>query len=122
MSEEVSEEFKKNMSEWVDLKKQITEAKKDLKVLTDREKELRNVVKDTMETKQIDTINLRKGKVKFKTSKRKQTFNKKTVESGLLKFFGGDEVKVESAMNCILDNLETVESSSVSLTGLNNGQ
>lgn len=119
MSQEVTEEFRKAMAEWVELKKQLTEARKDMKVLTDREKELKEFIKNSMKTQQIDTVNLRKGKVSLKTSKRKGTLTKKAVEEGLTNFFGGDEAKVESALNAIYDTIGEVQSDNISLTGLN---
>jgi alcohol dehydrogenase YqhD (iron-dependent ADH family) len=44
--------------------------------------------------------------------------NKDAIKDGLLKFFGGDEVKVEGALNAIQDNLKVKESTSISLTGI----
>lgn len=120
MSQEVTEEFRKAMAEWVQLKQQLTEARKDMKVLTDREKELKEFIKGSMKEQQIDTVNLRKGKVSLKTSKRKGTFTKKAVQEGLGKFFSGDEVKVEGAMNAIYDTIGEVQSDNISLTGVTN--
>ena len=118
MAQEISDDFRKAMAEGVELKKQLAEARKDMKVLTDREKELKDIIKNTMKTQQIDTVNLRKGKVNLKTSKRKGTFTKKAVESGLSKYFGGDEAKLEGAMNAIYDTIGEVQSENISLTGL----
>lgn len=116
---EISDDFRKAMTEWVELKKQLTEARKDMKVLTDREKELKEFLKGFMKEQKIDTVNLKKGKVSLKTSKRKGTLTKKAVEAGLTHFFGGDETKVESAMNAIYDTIQEVESDNISLTGAN---
>ena len=66
----------------------------------------------------IDTINLRKGKISVRKSVRKGSMTKDAVKDGLLKFFGGDEVKVEGALNAIQDNLKVKESTSISLTGI----
>lgn len=119
MTQEITDDFRKAMTEWVELKKQLTEARKDIKVLTDREKELKDFIKESMKTQQIDTVNLRKGKVSLKTSKRKGTFTKKAVQSGLTQYFNGDEAKIEGAMNSILDTIGEVESDNISLTGTN---
>lgn len=116
---EVSEEFRKAMNEWVELKKQLTEARKDMKVLTDREKELKTYVKTFMQETQIDTVNLKKGKATLKKTVRTPSLTKKAVEQGLTQYFSGDETRVEAAMNAIYDTLQKVESESVSLTGIN---
>jgi hypothetical protein len=44
--------------------------------------------------------------------------NKDAIREGLLKFFGGDEAKVEGALNAIQDNIKVKESTSLSLTGI----
>ena len=41
----ITDEFRKAMSDWVELKVQLVEARKDMKVLNDREKELKQFIK-----------------------------------------------------------------------------
>ena len=115
---EISDEFRKKMAEWVDLKKQLAEIRKDVKVLNDKEKQLRNYVQDYMKDQKIDNVNLKKGKVSLKTRQKTSSFSKKAVETGLNVYFQGDEAMVEGAMTCISDNLDKVETSSISLTGI----
>lgn len=117
---EISDEFRRAMGEWVELKKQITEARKDIKVLADREKQLKTFVKDFMKEQKIDTVNLKKGKVSLKTSKRRGTLTKAAVKTGLEHYFGGDETKVEGALNAIYDTIQEVQSDVISLTGTGN--
>ena len=66
----------------------------------------------------IDTINLRKGKISIRKSVRKSSMNKNAIKEGLMTFFGGDETKVEGALNAIKDGLKTKESTSLSLSGI----
>jgi len=115
---EITEELRKTMAEWVELKKQLVEVRKDVKLLNTREKQLKEAIKSFMETQKIDKINLKKGKVTLKNSQKKGSLTKKAVESGLEIYFNHDSVKVESAMNCIMDNLETKDTSVISLTGI----
>ena len=115
---EISDEFRQKMTEWVDLKKQLTEARKDMAVLNKREKELKSFIASYMKEQQIDNINLKKGKVTRRTSQKKPTFSKKTVEQGLNVYFQGDEVRVEGAINCITETLPTEEKEIISLTGI----
>lgn len=116
---EVSEEFRSKMTEWVNLKKQLTEARKDMQILNKKEKELKSYIMSFMSEQKIDNINLKKGKVSLRTSKKKQSLTKDKVQSGLLKHFNGDEVQTETAMNCIVDNLEVKDTNVISLTGVN---
>jgi len=47
------------MTEWVELKKQLTEARKDMAVLNKREKELKKYIGEYMKVQGIDNINLK---------------------------------------------------------------
>lgn len=116
---EISNEFRKAMADWVELKRQLTEARSDMKVLNTREKELKQVIAGYMKTTEIDTVNLKKGKVSLRKKVSKGTMTKKSVQAGLMIFFSDDETQVERAMNCIQDTLEEKETDVISLTGLN---
>jgi len=114
----VPNELSESVSKLVELTKQLSEAKSDIKVLTQEERRLKENVKKHMVGQGIDTINLRKGKISIRKSVRKGGMNKEAIREGLLKFFGGDEAKVEGALNAIKDGLKVTESTSISLTGI----
>ncbi len=114
----VPNELADSVSKLVDLSKQLSEAKSDIKILNQEEKRLKESVKKHMISQGIDTINLRKGKISIRKSVRKSGMNKDAIRDGLLKFFGGDEAKVEGALNAIKDGLKVKESTSLSLTGI----
>ena len=114
----VTNELSESVSKLVDLTKQLAEAKSDIKVLNQEEKRLKENVKKHMVSQGIDTINLRKGKISLRKSVRKSGMNKDAIRDGLMTFFGGDEMKVEGALNAIQDNLKVKESTSLSLTGI----
>ncbi len=114
----VPNELSASVSKLVDLSKQLSEAKSDIKILNQEEKRLKESVKKHMIDQGIDTINLRKGKISIRKSVRKSGMSKDAVRGGLLTFFGGDEAKVEGALNAIKDGLKTKESTSLSITGI----
>jgi acid phosphatase class B len=114
----VPNDLSESVSKLVELTKQLSEAKSDIKVLNQEEKRLKESVKKHMVDQGIDTINLRKGKISIRKSVRKAGINKDAVKEGLSKFFSGDEAKVEGALNSIQDNLKVKESTSLSLTGI----
>ena len=114
----VPNELSESVSKLVELTKQLSEAKSDIKVLNQEEKRLKESVKKHMVDQGSDTINLRKGKISIRKSVRKAGINKDAVKEGLSKFFSGDEAKVEGALNAIQDNLKVKESTSISLTGI----
>jgi hypothetical protein len=118
MAEQITEEFRSAMADWVQLKTQLTEARKDMKVLNEREKQLKEFIKTFMKNQSLDLINLKKGKVTLKTTMKKSSMTREAVRNGLNIYFGGDEAKVDGAIQCILDNLESEEADVISLTGL----
>ena len=118
MSETPSEELSNNVSKLVELSKQITDAREDIKVLVQAEKSLKLQVKKLMTDNGLDVINLKKGKISVKKSSRKQGLNKTSVKDGLTTFFNGNEEQAENCLYVILENLPTKESTSLSLTGL----
>ena len=118
MAEQITEEFRSAMADWVELKTQLTEARKDMKVLNEREKQLKEFIKTFMKNQSLDLVNLKKGKVTLKTTMKKSSMTREAVRKGLLIYFGGDEAKVDGAIQCILDNLDSEEADVISLTGL----
>ena len=118
MSQNPSDELSNSVSKLVELNKQITEAREDIKILVQAEKSLKMQVKKLMTDNGLDVINLKKGKISVKRSSRKQGLNKTSVKDGLVTFFDGNEQQAESALKVILDSLPTKESTSLSLTGL----
>ena len=118
MSQVPSDELSNSVSKLVELNKQITEAREDIKVLTQAEKSLKLQVKKLMVDHGLDAINLKKGKISVRKSSRKTGLNKTTVKEGLVNYFNGNEQQAESVLKAILDNLPVKESTSLSLTGI----
>ena len=114
----VPNELSESVSKLVELSKQLSEPKSDIKILNQEEKRLKESVKRHMIDQGIDTINLRKGKISLRKSVRKGSMNKDAIREGLLTFFGGDEAKLEGALNAIQDTIKVKESTSLSLTGI----
>lgn len=107
-----------NVARLVELSKQISEAKSDIKILTQAEKVLKERVKNHMLHQGIDTINLRKGKIALKKTMRKKVMSKKHLIEGLVDYFDGDQAKVDQIVQGIQEKLGTTESTSISLSGL----
>lgn len=118
MSQIPSDELSNSVSKLVELNKQITEAREDIKVLAQAEKSLKMQVKKLMLDNGLDAINLKKGKITVRKSTRKTGLNKTTVKEGLVNYFNGNEQQAENVLKVILDNLPVKESTSISLTGI----
>ncbi len=118
MSQVPSDELSNSVAKLVELNKQITEAREDIKVLTQAEKALKLQVKKLMMDNGLDAISLKKGKISVRKSARKTGLNKTTVKEGLVTYFNGNEQQAESVLKAILDTLPVKESTSLSLTGI----
>lgn len=114
----IPKDLTESVSKLVELARQLSEAKSDIKILSQEEKRLKESVKKHMVSQGIDTINLRKGKISLRKTVRKSSVNKDAIKGGLLTYFGGDETRVEGALNAINDGLTTKETTSISLTGI----
>ena len=111
-------ELSSNVQKLVELAKQITEARKDMKVLVAAEKKLKEQVKSSMVSQDIDTINLKKGKIRVKKTTRKSSMTKTNIVDGLRKFFNGDEDSLQKCLAVINENLPVKETTSLTLSGI----
>ena len=118
MSQVPSDELSNSVSKLVELNKQITEAREDIKILVQAEKSLKLQVKKLMMDNGLDAINLKRGKISVRKSARKTGLNKTTLMEGLVNYFNGNEQQAESVLKAVLDNLPVKESTSLSLTGI----
>lgn len=108
-------DFKNIVTEWLNLKKHIAQARKDLSVLTKREKELSGVIKENMKQNDVDDVKIQDNKVRLRTKNAKGSITKDVIVTGLNTYFGGDAVKVEGAMKAILDSAPVKERSTLSV-------
>ena len=109
------DEFKELMTEWLNLKHQLTEARKDMAVLNKREKELRQVVQKHMKQEQMDIVKVNQDKVSLNTKERRGAITKEVIIVGLRSYFGGDDTRVEGAYQAIVDAAPVKTSSSLSV-------
>lgn len=113
----MSQDVKTAMSEWIELKKNLAEARKDLSTLNKREKELRKYIQSFMVEKEIDAVKVNdNNKVSVKTSKKTGSLTKDSLRVGLLKFFENDTVRTDACFNCVMENLPKKESKTLTLT------
>lgn len=108
-------EFKNAMTEWIELKKQITEARKDVSVLVKREKELSEVIKQNMVQNDVDDVKIQDKKVRLHKKNSKGGITKEVIQTGLTTYFSGDAVKVEGAMKAIVDSAPVKQRFTLSL-------
>lgn len=114
-------ELKSTIEEWVALKTQITQIRKDVSVLVKREKDLSEVIKNSMINNDVEDIKLGEKKVRLRTKDSKGGITKDVIKNGLTTYFSGDVVKVEGAMKSIIDSAPVKHRSSLTLLGKKNG-
>ena len=116
---ELPEEFRTSMKEWIELKKVITGASKDLKGLRDRERNLKTYIKGFMKANKLDACNTRGGaKVSYAMKPAKKGITNNTIMKGLLTYFDGDENKTKDALSAIDNCREDVERQTLTLRNL----
>ena len=108
-------DLKSIMTEWIELKKHITQARKDLSVLSKREKELSEFIKQSMVQNDVEDVKIQENKVRLRTKNAKGSITKDVIQNGLATYFSGDAVKVEGAMKAILDSAPVKQRSTLSL-------
>ena len=117
-NQNINNDFRRAMVEWSELKDQLKGARKDLKVLNIREKELNLYIKKFMDMKKIDACKVKQNKVSLATKKSRGGLTKDTVLKGLTGFFEHDNAKAESAMNAILEARTTTERQTLTVSKL----
>lgn len=108
-------DFKSVVTEWLELKKHITQARKDLSVLAKREKMLSEMIKQNMAQQDVEDVKIQDNKVRMRTKNAKGSITKDVIQTGLATYFSGDVVKVEGAMKAIIDSVPVKQRSSLSI-------
>jgi hypothetical protein len=108
-------DFKNAVTEWLELKKHIAQARKDMSVLTKREKVLSDVIKQNMEQNEVDDVKIQDKKVRMRIKNAKGSITKDVIQTGLVTYFSGDSVKVEGAMKAIIDSAPVKQRSTLSV-------
>jgi hypothetical protein len=111
----VPSEFKNAMTEWVELKVHIKDARKDILVLSAREKALQKFIKQYMAEQEIDSVNVLQKRVNFKKKLAKGSITRDVIRKGLTQYFGANETAIEGAYQAILDAAPNVERQTLSL-------
>jgi hypothetical protein len=90
----------KLVREWVKLDEEITAAKRAVKLLAEKKKELTEELVSIMKDNQIDEFDLSDGKIVRNSTKQRSGLSKKFIAGSLYKFFN-DEGKAMEASNFI---------------------
>jgi coproporphyrinogen III oxidase-like Fe-S oxidoreductase len=112
----MADDLKRAMAEWLELKHNLAEARKDLSTLNKREKELREVIKNFMVNKEIDTVQVDNKKISVKHSKKTGTLTKDIIKAGLLKFFDDDAESADACFKAIMESIPKKDNVAVTVS------
>ena len=118
MDNDINNDFRRAMIEWSELKEQLKSARKDIKVLNTREKELNLYIKKFMDMKKIDACKVKQNKVSLSKKKSRGGLTKDTLMKGLVAVFEGDTAKAEHAMAIIMETRPTTERATLTVSKL----
>lgn len=108
-------DFKSVMTEWIEIKKHIAQARKDISMLVKREKTLSEVIKQNMIQNDVEDVKISDKKVRLRVKNAKGSITRDVIQTGLMSYFGGDAVKVEGAMKAIIDSAPVKQRSTLSI-------
>ena len=98
-----NEEFKKLMTEWVEITDQLKKSEGHLKKLKNRKSELQTVLNEFMKTKEVDVVNITDGKVLRRKSKKTQALTRDHIRKCLCEYLN-DETKANEATELIFSS------------------
>lgn len=79
MSNILSEDFKSNLKEFLDIDNQIKEATKSISIIKKRKNELADMINIHMKKHEIDELNIGDGKIKTYKTVKTESLNKKII-------------------------------------------
>ncbi|GAQ90394.1 hypothetical protein KFL_006340130 [Klebsormidium nitens] len=90
---EVTDKFKSDVRLWLRLTEQKAQVSKDIKVLNERLRELKESVCDFMAANQLDACNIAGGKVQLYRTKAKEALTKDSIKTAISSFLASREGK-----------------------------
>lgn len=105
--------YKQNLTiqvkEYLEIDDQIAALNKAIRERRKRKKTLSDGILENMKNIDIHYMNVRDGKLVYNVTNSKQGLTKKTIVSGLQKYFNNDETKALEAAKMILENRKRIE-------------
>jgi hypothetical protein len=113
----MSEQLKAIVTEWIELKKNLASARKDIQMISRREKDLAEEIKSLMIEHDVDDLKVQDKKIRLRRKIVKASITKDVIQNGLNVFFSGDEVKVNTVIKVIAENAPSKERTTLLLSG-----
>ena len=95
-----------SVKEWVKIDNEMRTLKEEINTRKKRKDVITANLLETMKQKDIDTFDLKDGKLEYKTRKSKKAISKKMLLNILSQYYQGDSNKANELNNFILSNRE----------------
>ena len=102
----LNQEIINSVKEWVKLDNEMRTLKQELNTRKQRKDDITTNLLQSMKQKEIDTFDLKDGKLEYKTRKSKKPISKKMLLNILSQYYQGDSNKANELNNFILSNRE----------------
>ena len=99
----LTDNFKSNLKEYLDIDRQIKDATKSLGIIKKRKMNLADQINSHMKNHQVDEINIGDGKIKTFVSMTTESLNKKVILDRCISLCKGDTVQGQSMCDFICD-------------------
>ena len=103
---EVNTQIINSVKEWVKLDNEMRTLKEELNIRKKKKDNISNGLLQSMKEKEIDSFDLKDGKLEYKTRKTKKKKKKKMLLNILSQYYNGDPNKASELNNYILANRE----------------
>ena len=103
---EVNTQIINSVKEWVKLDNEMRTLKEELNIRKKKKDNISNGLLKSMKEKEIDSFDLKDGKLEYKTRKTKKPISKKMLLNILSQYYNGDPNKASELNNYILANRE----------------
>ncbi len=103
---EVNTQIINSVKEWVKLDNEMRTLKEELNIRKKKKDNISNGLLQSMKEKEIDSFDLKDGKLEYKTRKTKKPISKKMLLNILSQYYNGDPNKASELNNYILANRE----------------
>lgn len=112
---EISSDFKKKVSEWINLDDKIKNMVKEIKEFKEQKKQIENNILQNMDNLNLVILDIGNGKIRKNISKTKGALKEETIKDSLFQIFKDDN-QASTTTQLILDNRPIIETTRLKRT------
>ena len=112
---EISNDFKKKVSEWIALDDKIKDLVKEVKECKEEKKQIENTILQNMDNLNLVILDIGNGKIRKNISKTKGALKEETIKDSLFQIFKDDN-QASTTTQLILDSRPVIETTRLKRT------